>query len=777
MLRLEKVVKTYKTPSITTTALDSVSITFREQEFVSILGPSGSGKTTLLNIIGGLDRYDSGDLILNNQSTKNFKASDWDAYRNNSVGFVFQSYNLISHLSVIDNVELGLTLSNVPKEDRDKMSKEALAKVGLEDHMYKKPSELSGGQMQRVAIARALVNNPDILLCDEPTGALDSKTSEQIMELIKELSKEKLVIMVTHNNEIARQYSDRIVQFRDGRIITDSLPYEEVEAAKNFEIKKTKLSYFTALKLSWNNLRTKLGQTSLTSFASSIGIISIGVVLSLSNGFQNEIDRTQTQTLGQFPITIASYASDPTVFADYEPREEFPDSQEVIAVGDVAETVMHINPIDEDYINYISEIDPKLVNNIGFSRSLNLNLLREVDGNIQRVQFSNDNPEAQMNQGNMAASFTGVGLNTFPTDSQGNETDFLQENYNLLAGEYPTEATDVVLILDSDNTTSVYGLTNLGFDVNVDDTLDFDEIIGTEIQLVTNDDYYMELPTNQFVPNDDLKQVYESDNNVTLTISGILRAPEDATLALLSPGFAYSDGLNQLMLQANETSAIVLAQEETDNNVMTNQPFESNAARNAFLSMLGGDAIPSSIYIYPNDFEQKDEILAYLDTWNEGKAQEDQVLYNDLASVVSGLTGNLMNAITYALVAFAAISLITSMIMIGIITYTSVIQRTKEIGILKALGARKKDITRVFDSETFILGISSGILGVGIAYLLTFPINSVIENLTNLPNVAQLDPIHAVVLVIVSTVLTVIGGHIPARMAAQLDAAEALRMD
>lgn len=777
MLRLEKVVKTYKTPSITTTALDSVSITFREQEFVSILGPSGSGKTTLLNIIGGLDRYDSGDLILNNQSTKNFKASDWDAYRNNSVGFVFQSYNLISHLSVIDNVELGLTLSNVPKEDRDKMSKEALAKVGLEDHIYKKPSELSGGQMQRVAIARALVNNPDILLCDEPTGALDSKTSEQIMELIKELSKEKLVIMVTHNNEIARQYSDRIVQFRDGRIITDSYPYEEVEAAKNFEIKKTKLSYFTALKLSWNNLRTKLGQTSLTSFASSIGIISIGVVLSLSNGFQNEINRTQTQTLGQFPITIASYASDPTVFADYEPREEFPDSQEVIAVGDVAETVMHINPIDEDYINYISEIDPKLVKNIGFSRSLNLNLLREVDGDIQRVQFSNDNPEAQMNQGNMAASFTGVGLNTFPTDSQGNETDFLQENYDLIAGEYPTEATDVVLILDSDNTTSVYGLTNLGFDVNVDDTLDFDEIIGTEIQLVANDDYYMELPTNQFLPNDDLKQVYESDNNVTLTISGILRAPEDATLALLSPGIAYSDGLNQLMLQANEASAIVLAQEETDNNVMTNQPFESNATRNAFLSMLGGDAIPSSIYIYPNDFEQKDEILAYLDAWNEGKAQEDQVLYNDLASVVSGLTGNLMNAITYALVAFAAISLITSMIMIGIITYTSVIQRTKEIGILKALGARKKDITRVFDSETFILGISSGILGVGIAYLLTFPINSVIENLTNLPNVAQLDPLHAVVLVIVSTVLTVIGGHIPARMAAQLDAAEALRMD
>ncbi|UUX34419.1 ABC transporter ATP-binding protein/permease [Fundicoccus culcitae] len=777
MLKLDKIVKTYKTPSIITTALDSVSITFREQEFVAILGPSGSGKTTLLNIIGGLDHYDSGDLILNNQSTKDFKANDWDAYRNNSVGFVFQSYNLINHLSVFENVELGLTLSNVPKDERDKMSKDALTKVGLEDHMYKKPSELSGGQMQRVAIARALVNNPDILLCDEPTGALDSKTSVQIMDLIKELSKEKLVIMVTHNNEIARQYADRIVQFRDGQIVTDNHPYDGAKPTQNFELKKTKLSYWTALKLSWNNLKTKKGQTSITAFASSIGIISIGVVLSLSNGFQNEINRTQTQTLSQFPITIASFASDPTVFSDYEPREEFPDSQEVIAVGDVSEAAIHTNPLDEEYINYIRNIDPELVNNIGFSRNLNLNLLREVDGDIQQVQFSNENPEAQMDRGNMATSMTGVGLNTFPTDSQGNETDFSQENYDLLAGEFPSEATDVVLIIDRDNTTNVYGLTNLGFDVTEDDTLNFDEIIGTEMQLVANNDYYMELPNNQFVPNDDLTEVYKAENNVTIRISGILRAPEEDTLALLSPGIAYSDGLNQLMLQANEASNIVLAQEASDNNVMTNQAFESSSARDTFIGMLGGDAIPSSIYIYPNDFEQKDEILAYLDAWNEGKEQEDQVLYNDLASVVSGLTGSLMNAITYALVAFAAISLVTSMIMIGIITYTSVIQRTKEIGILKALGARKKDITRVFDSETFILGISSGILGVVIAWLLTYPINVAIENLTSLTNVAQLDPGHAVILIIISTVLTVIGGHIPARMAANLDAAEALRMD
>ncbi|EOH60470.1 ABC transporter ATP-binding protein/permease [Enterococcus mundtii] len=778
MLQLKEIKKYYKVGETTTKALDGVSVAFRKKEFVAILGPSGSGKTTMLNVIGGLDNYDSGDMVINGKSTKDFKDSDWDAYRNNSIGFVFQSYNLIGHLGIIENVELGMTLSGVSKDEKRKKAEESLRRVGLTDHMHKKPNQLSGGQMQRVAIARALANDPDILLCDEPTGALDTETSVQIMKLIEELSNEKLVIMVTHNPELAHEYADRIIEFSDGKIVSDSNPHIERPKDDQFNLRRTKMSFWTALKLSFNNIRTKKGRTFLTSFASSIGIIGIAIVLALSTGFQKQIDQTQSETMARFPITISKVTTSPPSESDglSSNTAEYPDTKTVTAKISDEDRAQHTNNIDQEYVDYVTSIDPDLSNNIGFTRTTGINLLRDVDGKVQPVSFSNQNPDSEsLSFSSAMSSMTGVGVSSFPTQLDDQKDNFLESNYSLLSGSYPTSANDVVLIVDGNNDTNINALKNLGFDVKDGETLDFDKIVGTTFKLVNNDTYYTKLPTGNFIPNTDYQAMYE-DASREVKISGILRVKSSSTMNLLSPGIAYSDQLTTEIVNENKNSEIVQAQKDSDMNVLTTEKVD-DSAKQTLISYLGGDSLPSSIMIYPNNFGDKEEILNYLDEFNKGKSDEDKIIYSDLAGTMTELTGGLMDAITYVLIAFAGISLVTSMIMISIITYTSVIERTKEIGVLKALGARKKDITRVFDAETCILGISSGLLGVLIAWLATFPINSLLYNMTDLENVAQLNPVHALILIVVSTILTMLGGHIPARMAAKKDAAIALRAE
>ncbi|MEY8446358.1 ABC transporter ATP-binding protein/permease [Enterococcus ratti] len=778
MLQLKEIKKYYKIGETTTKALDGVSVAFGKKEFVAILGPSGSGKTTMLNVIGGLDNYDSGDMVINGKSTKDFKESDWDAYRNNSIGFIFQSYNLIGHLGIIENVELGMTLSGVSKEEKHKKAKEALLRVGLSEHQHKKPNQLSGGQMQRVAIARALANDPDILLCDEPTGALDTETSLQIMELIQELSKEKLVIMVTHNPELAHHYAGRIIEFSDGKILTDSNPHIEHPKTDHFHLRRTKMSFWTALKISFNNIRTKKGRTFLTSFASSIGIISIAIVLSLSTGFQKQIDKTQSETMAKFPITIAKVttnrSTDSTALG--ASKADYPQTKTITVKISEEDKAQHTNRIDQNYINYVKNIDPDLSNNIGFTRATGINMLRQVDGKVQPVSFSNQNPDSKaLSLSSTMSAMTGVGVSTFPTQLDNQKENFLKANYSLLAGSYPSSANEVVLIVDGNNNTNINALKNLGFNVKDGQKLNFNEIVGTKFKIINNNNYYTKLSTGNFVPNTNYAEMYAKSKDV-VKIVGILRVKSSSTMNLLSPGIAYSDQLTTQIVNKNKESDIVKAQKESNINVLTTEKVDE-MTKQSLISHLGGDSTPTSIMVYPNNFEDKEQILNYLDDYNNGKNEKDKIIYSDLAGTMTELTGGLMRAITYVLVAFAGISLVTSMIMISIITYTSVIERTKEIGVLKALGARKKDITRVFDAETCILGIASGLLGVFIAWLTTFPINYLLYQMTDLKNVAQLNPVHAITLVIISTILTMLGGHIPAKMAAKKDAAIALRAE
>ncbi len=776
MLELKHIKKYYTVGETTTKAQDDVSVAFRKQEFVAILGPSGSGKTTMLNIIGGLDRYDSGDLIIKGKSTKTFKDADWDAYRNNSIGFIFQSYNIITHLSIIDNVEMGMTLSGVDAATKRQKAEDALIRVGLKEHMHKKPTQLSGGQMQRVAIARAIANDPEILLADEPTGALDSETSEEIMKLIKELSRERLVIMVTHNPELAYQYADRIIKFADGQIQDDSHPHVEGDKEDGFTLKRTKMSYMTALRLSFNNIRTKKGRTFLTMFASSIGIIGIAIVLALSNGFQKQIDKTQSETLSTMPVTISPVGTDTTAALSTDRDNKFSMRDYVTAEQSASDKAQHVNKLDDDYLDYVNGMSKKLAKNIAVTYGTGMNLIREVDGKYKTVKFSNTNPESNTQDTSaLMASATGVGGSVYPIDRNGNQS-FLKKNYKVLAGAYPTKATDIVLVVDKSNVININALKNLGFKVSEKQKFDYDKLIGTTVKMVTNNDYYTQLPTGNFVPGTDYTAMAGKQNTTTLKVTAVVRVRSKNSDGLLASGVAYSDRLTKQVLNANSDSAIVKAQKATDKNVMTGETMDATT-KSSMLTLLGGSKTPSSIQIYPTNFKDKDKVLDYLDKFNKGKKKADKVIYTDMAGTVSDMTGGLMDAITYVLIAFAGISLVTSMIMIAIITYTSVLERTKEIGVLKALGARKKDITRVFDAETAILGAGAGILGILIAWLCTFPINAVLMNMTDLSNVAVLNPMHAVVLVVISTVLTILGGHVPARMAAKKDAAQALRAE
>ena len=779
MLELKNIKKSYKTGEFVQHALKGVSLTFDRNEFVCILGASGSGKTTLLNIIGGLDRYDSGDLIINNMSTKKFNDNLWDAYRNNCVGFIFQSYNLIGHLSVLENVEMSLTLSGVKNKKEKALN--ALDRVGLKDHAYKKPNQLSGGQMQRVAIARAIVNDPEVILADEPTGALDTKTSKQIMELIKEISKEKLVIMVTHNPDLAKKYATRIIEVKDGEVISDSLPKEKYKDKNNIEIKKTKMSFLTALKLSFNNIRTKKGRTFLTAFASSIGIIGISIILSLSNGFDKQVDIYQKNTLSNFPITI----SKSTMSMDEKQMEEmmgsmmpgkgdYPKDKVIYSFDINSYNMLHTNNITKEYIEYIEKLDDSLISGISFTRATNLNLLVKNGEDVKSVS-SNE-------------------LNMGVIPKELDKEDFMMEAFDLLDGEYPKNITDIVLVVDSKNRVDTKILKALG--LRDKDKIDFKEVLGKEIKLVFNNQYYTKY-MNMFIPNTNLDDVYYNKENLTLKIVGIVRNKEDNYLGQIATSMnslgnitdtssmmssnnigsiLYKNDLVEKVISVNSNSDIVLSQSKSDNSVFTGEKLDSDSKENMLL-YLGCKDEPFMINIYPKDFESKDKIIEYLDKYNIDKNDENKIVYNDLASTFISFGSKIMDAITVVLIAFSAVSLVVSSIMIGIITYISVLERTKEIGVLRSLGARKKDVSRVFNAETFIVGVLSGLIGVLIARLLIIPVNIILKDLTGLSNVAILDPLHALLLIVISTTLTLIGGAIPANMASKKDPVIALRTE
>lgn len=775
MLELKHIKKYYQVGQLVTKAQDDVSVAFRHQEFVAILGPSGSGKTTMLNIIGGLDRYDSGDLVIKGKSTRHFKESDWDAYRNNSIGFIFQSYNLIHHLSILENVELGMTLSGVSAAEKRRHAEAALTRVGLQDHLHKAPSQLSGGQMQRVAIARAIANDPEILLADEPTGALDSKTSDEIMQLIRELAQERLVIMVTHNPELAHQYADRIIEFADGKIQHDSHPYIEQTQDTDFELKRTRMNYWTALKLSFTNIWTKKWRTFLTVFASSIGIIGIAVVLALSNGFQKQIDKTQSEAMSSMPVTISPIGTDTTALLTGTKLKKFAHTATVTAQTSALDKAQHVNQLTPAYLRYIKNLPKRDARNVALTYGVTLNLVRQVKGQYRTVSFSNANLQRANNQAVSIGQSSGVSGSVYPLDRSGKPS-FLKTYYRVVAGRYPQKATDIVLVVNKDNTVNLQALKNLGISVKENQKFKFSQLIGLTVWALPNHLFYQQVAQQRFSPKTDYQAMVNQPSAKKLKLVGIIRVKSKNSDGILNSGIAYSANLTAQLLKANQTSAIVQAQKKTLTNVITGQA-QTAAQRAAFITSLGGDATPTMIQIYPTSFKDKDRVLTYLDRYNRGKAKSKQVVYTDLAGTVSDMTGGLMDAITYVLIAFAAISLITSMIMIAIITYTSVLERTKEIGVLKALGARKKDITRVFDAETFILGAGAGIFGVLVAWMLTFPANHILAQATGLSPVAVLNPLHAIILIVISTLLTVMGGHIPARMAARQDAAQALRSE
>lgn len=776
MLELKNIKKSYKTGSFVQKALDDVSLQFRRNEFVSILGPSGSGKTTLLNIIGGLDHYDSGDLIINNKSTKNYKENDWNAYRNNCIGFIFQNYNLITHITILENVEMGMTLSGVSPKEKRRRAEEALEKVGLIEHAHKKPNQLSGGQMQRVAIARALANNPDIILADEPTGALDTKTSKQIMDLIKEISKDKLVIMVTHNKELAEKYSTRIVELKDGQLLKDSNPVKNEEKVnKEFIIKKTAMSFWTALKLSFNNIKTKKGRTALTAFASSIGIIGIALILALSNGFQTKIDEYEQDTLSQMPITINTQAMNMNeetmqeIAKNNEKHKEYTNKKIVYPKENELETMLHINKIDKQYIDYIESIDKDKLSAISYEYGTTLNVVTKKSDDTYAMV-----PTAT-NYSMSTTSMTGImGWTLYPESNKGKSS--LEKDYDVLAGSINQEKPGIVLAVNSRNELDKSTLEQLGIDTSK--KISFDNILDKELKVIPNDIYYNEV-NNYFIPSTDYKSMYENNESITIKIQAIIRGKEDKK-QLTQSGIYYNKALVDEIITNNKNSKIVNKQKEVTYNVLTGQPFDKTAStitKDNVLGILGAEVTPSIIYLYPQDFETKDYIVDYLDAYNKGKKDSDKVLYTDYAAMISSLSGSIMDAVTYVLIAFSSISLVVSCIMIAIITYISVLERTKEIGILRALGARKKDIKRVFNAETFLIGVFSGLLGIIIAELLTFPANEIIEKLSDLPNVAQLNPIHAIILVIISVTLTVIGGLIPASIASKKDPVEALRTE
>lgn len=759
MLILKNVKKNYGNVE----ALKGIDLAFRTQEFVSILGPSGCGKTTFLNIVGGLDRYSSGDLLIKGQSTKEYKDRQWDAYRNQSIGFVFQSYNLIPHLTVLQNVEISMKLSGISSKEAKTRAQEALIKVGLHDQFNKKPNQLSGGQMQRVAIARALVNDPEIILADEPTGALDSKTSLVIMELLKEIAQDKLVIMVTHNAELAHEYSTRVIEFKDGEVINDTNPLEVSDNVKNYNKNQmTAMSYITALSLSARNLMAKKGRTLLTSFAGSIGIIGIALVLALSSGLSNTITTLQQDTLASSPITIdkQSFNFNNIQATVVDDNETFPSDGILNIVESAAGPQRITNKITQEYIDYIDSMDSSLTISVQKMTSTEMNLIYEgKDG----FQYSN--------------------LATLGMGELIDNTQYLGSQYEALVGGFPQDSSQLLLVVGKTNSISKELADALG----ISGEIKLEEIIGKKIYLVQHNDFYTKQDNGMFsVPlNDDYEGLVNNQSSKELIISGVARIRPEASFELLSSGLFYTSDLAKMNVEQALNSEVVKAQKEVGSsyNVVTGQPFistplaDANTAYEEALAILGGESLPNSISIIPADFESKNEIRSYLDAYNEPLAEDDKIIYADLSEITTDLMGTLVNTISYVLIAFSSISLVVSSVMIGIITYVSVIERTKEIGVLRSLGARKKDISRVFNAETFLIGLVAGLLGVGVTYLLQIPVNAIVYDLTETANIANLQIPQAVGLITISILLTFVAGLIPSRMAAQKDPVVALRTE
>ncbi len=775
-LKLEKIKKIYDLGDTKVEALKEITLNFNQNEFVSILGPSGCGKTTLLNVIGGLDKYTRGDLIINGVSTRKYKDKDWDAYRNNQIGFVFQSYNLISHQTVLQNVEIALTLSGISKKERKRRARKVLNDVGLLDQINKKPNQLSGGQMQRVAIARALINNPSIILADEPTGALDSKTSVQIMEILKEISRTKLIIMVTHNQELADTYSNRIVQLLDGNIVSDnkkSTKEQDIEGNNNKKNKKTSMSWVTALSLSFRNLLTKRNRTIITSIAGSIGIIGVALVLSLSNGLTNYINKMQSESLAGFPVTVSTneqnidFTARNDILNENKSYEEYTDENVIYSYDRNSNSTNHKNIITEEYIEYVNEIKdniPDSINNVSYIRAIELNLLTKNDGGVKLYDLSSNNNLFMYN-------------NTFFEEMPDNE-DFILSLYDLIGknSKLPNEENEIAIVVDEYNRISSDFFDKLGI---TDEEYKLTDFIGKELlKVIPNNDFYVK-SNNVYtkISADRYEEVYEKDTGIKLTVTGILRIKKNAASSYLSEGIVYTTKLTDYIVENSKNSEIAKYQNTVDYDVLTSLNFaDSDAKEKRYLS-LGILSQPTGINIYPKDFESKEKIKDYLDEYNLNKNEADQIIYTDLAETLSVSVGKLIATVTYVLVGFAAISLVVSTIMIGIITYVSVIERTKEIGILRSIGARKKDITRMFNAETLIIGFVSGLLGIIVSYLLTIPINKVIYNLVEIDNIASLNIFNALFLILGSMFLTLIAGFFPSRIAAKKDPVIALRTE
>lgn len=848
MLELKKITKKYLSGTNSVSALKGIDLKFRETEFVSILGPSGCGKTTLLNIIGGLDQYTTGDLIINGKSTKNFKDKDWDTYRNHSIGFVFQNYNLIPHQTVLANVELALTLAGTNKAERRKRAIQALKDVGLEDQIHKKPNQMSGGQMQRVAIARALVSDPDILLADEPTGALDTKTSVQIMELLKEISKTKLVIMVTHNPELAEKYSTRIIRLLDGQVIDDSMPFTEREEKKEEKkAGKTSMSFLTALSLSLNNLLTKKGRTILTAFAGSIGIIGIALILSLSSGMQNYINKVEEDTLSSYPITLQETTMDTgellnAAMDSGNTYESYNDNQihsmnitsdMLSLMGSGAKT----NNL-EAFKSYIEEKEStfnEYANAIQYSYNLDLNIYKENSDGYKKVnpdQIMDELGFGSMNE--ISSMFTSNSTYNAFSEMLDNKN-LIIDQYDILAGHLPENYNEVVLVVNKDNYISDYTLYSIGL-LDSDElvanykamlngeeiteldelTYTYNELLQTKFKVLLNTDYYTK-EGNLWIDNSNNEEYINNllNDALELNVVGIIKPKEETITTNNYGGVWYTKDLTEYVINEINDSEIAKEQLANENiNVFTHQEFSNeefninNLSREeqAYLASLSQSELaeilanyqenatatyesnleklgivdlnkPSTINIYAKDFDSKEALANLITEYNNNTTEENEISYTDIVEVMMSGVSSIIDIISYVLMGFVSISLVVSSIMIGIITYISVLERTKEIGILRSIGASKKDISRVFNAETLIIGLSAGLLGILLTIIPNIPINMIINHLAGVSSIAHLPIGGAIILVVISVLLTVIAGLIPAKMASKKDPVEALRTE
>lgn len=849
MLKLKNITKNYKTDDFVQTALDNINLNFRKSEFVSILGPSGSGKTTLLNVIGGLDDYTSGDLIINGVSTHEYKDRDWDTYRNHRVGFVFQSYNLIPHQSILANVELALTLSGVSKNARKKRAIEALKTVGLKEHMGKRPNQLSGGQMQRVAIARALVNNPDILLADEPTGALDSKTSKQIMDLLADVAKDRLVIMVTHNPDLAHEYSNRIIEVKDGVVLSDSNPYDGVEQdSKKARDRKTNMKFFTALNLSLNNLLTKKGRTILTAFAGSIGIIGIALILSLSNGVQEYINGVQEETLTSYPISIDRTSIDMTSIMTnaIEKQSESKDREKnkVYSNNTITDTLSVMSSSVEsnnleDFKKFLESDKSNIkdyISTISYGYNMDLQLYNP-DYKDKIVQVNPDTVLDTLGMKNMTGGMDIMMANVWTELFENDELN--DKLYDVVKGHMPENYNEIVILIDDENRISDYVLYALGLkdqeelkslyqdvldgkEVTTEETTyEYDDLIGLTFKVLLNTDYYKKENGIWTYKKDNEKYIKSKlDDAEEIKVVGIIKPSIDALVSTTTMGgVMYTKDLERHVIEKIQSSKIVEEQKAKPKvNVLTGLKFsdkefsvqdlsfeqqrylasldaeeaaevinrykkEAESTYESTLESLGAIDFdkPSSINIYAKDFESKDSIKKLIEDYNreeEDAGRDENVInYSDLVGMLMSSVTDIVNMISYVLIGFVSISLVVSSIMIGIITYISVLERTKEIGILRAIGASKKDVSRVFNAETLIVGLASGLLGIGVTILLNIPVNMIVENLTEVKNISSLPIAGGIILILISVVLTLIAGLIPSRMASRKDPVEALRSE